>query len=174
MNDDFPTAVPDAIPAAVEPVPENVILTATARQHLCQTGPWIRFFSILMLIGSGFVMLIGILMVLMGFFGGFASQGPLPGVGPMPGGMGIVFMGPVYFLMALLVYILPAIFLFRYSGAIRTLRSSPSPLALEDAMKHQKTFWRYVGIMTSILIALSLLIGIVAGFLAAFMASRSI
>jgi len=174
MDDSSLTPVPDAIPAAMEPVTENVLLTATAQQHLCQTGPWIRFFSILMFVASGFVMLVGILMVLMGFFGRLASSGALQGVGPMPGGIGIVFLGPVYFLMALLVYILPAIFLYRYSGAIKTLRSSLSPLALEDAMKHQRTFWRYVGIMTSIMIALSLLIGIVAGFLAAFMASRSI
>ena len=92
----------------------------------------------------------------------------------MSSGIGMVFLGPVYFLMAILMYILPAIFLYRYSGAIKTLRSSLSALALEDAMKHQKTFWRYVGIMTSIMVALSLLVGIGVGILAGFLATRSL
>ena len=86
MDDNSHTPVPDAIPAAMEPVTENVLLTAAARQHLCQTGPWLRFFSILMLIASGFVMLVGILMVLMGLFGKFAAPGPLQGADPVPVG----------------------------------------------------------------------------------------
>src|SRR5512145_3130344 len=95
MNENPLNPVPESGPAVMETMAGNIALTPAAQQYLNQTGPWIRFFSILMFVVSGFMMLAGVLLVLMGFMGKLASPGPLQGAGPMSGGMGMVFLGPV-------------------------------------------------------------------------------
>ena len=84
MNENPLAPVPDSSPAVMETMAENIVLTPTAQQYLNQTGPWIRFFSILMFVVSGFMMLAGVFMVLMGFMGKFASPGSLRMLGRCP------------------------------------------------------------------------------------------
>ncbi len=68
-----------------------------------------------------------------------------------------------------------AVCLFRYASAIVTLKAQPSAAALEQALKHQRSFWRVVGILTvaGLVVGLAVFVlAIVAGVVAAVMAGR--
>ena len=170
MAENPPTSISESGSAVLGPIPTDVQLTSAAQQHLNQTGPWVRFMSILMFIGSGFMILAGVFIMLLGLVGMSSRFGPM-GTGALPSGVGIL-LGPAYILMSLLVYLFPGLFLSRYASAIRRLRLSQSALALEDALKNQKSFWRYVGIMTAIMLITAVLGVLAAVFIAAFMSMR--
>ena len=124
--------------------PEDVLLTADGRKFLSQTRPWVRFLSIMLFICVAFSLLGALRVMIVTITGGMFNTGneafkALPG-----GGFAI---GLLYLIMAIL-YIPPGIFLSRYASAIRYLESTPASRALERALKFQKSFWRYMGILT--------------------------
>jgi hypothetical protein len=81
---------------------------------------------------------------------------------PLGAGVGIML---VYLVMA--GFQLPAaLFLNRYASRIGTLVDSGSPEDLQQALAAQKSFWRYVGILTLVFICLYVVVIVVAIFAA--------
>ena len=109
---------------------------------LSQTRPWVLFLSIVGFLGAGLMMVVGV-------FGGIAAaMGTMPGMGGMEA---IVFI--VYFAMGLL-YLIPAYFLLRYGLSIGHFVRDPTAERLSEALRAQRSFWRFVGILTAIVLAL--------------------
>jgi hypothetical protein len=79
-------------------------------------------------------------------------------------GMEFVVMGFFYFFLALL-YLPPAVFLWQYARAIQSLERSPSSEALEGALKHQRSFWRYIGILFAVFLILGVFSTVLVLFL---------
>jgi vacuolar-type H+-ATPase subunit I/STV1 len=148
-------------------------LTPLAHDYLDQTRPWVRFMSIVVFVMSGLMVLLGIAMLAVSVFGGFASRDTgAPGVlgGVMVGGL----LALLYVALAF-VYVAPGLYLARYASAIKRLKTNFDPGTLEDALKHQKSFWRFVGILTAIGLVLSvvgMVLAVVVGVIAAAMAAR--
>jgi hypothetical protein len=120
--------------------PEGV--GSTTLGYLKETKPWVRLFSVLGFIGSAFLVIAALLMMVGAGFLGEEMQGAI-GVG----------MGLAYLLFALL-YIMPSLFLWRYASAIQTLLSSRRTADLDEALKQQKSFWRFLGIITAVLLCI--------------------
>lgn len=150
IGPDYPTTAP------VPPAPE-VTLTENAQLYLDQTRPWARFISVMIFITVGFTALAAFAVAAIGLVSSVAP--PFMGSAEKINAVGAVLLGLFYMLMAVL-YVPPGIFLSRYASGIRNLRDNPSALALEDLIKQQKSFWRYIGILS--LIALVVCIVIVA------------
>lgn len=128
------------------PPPIGVAVTAATIEHLRRAKPWVRFFAVMCFIGSALLVVFGLLFAVMGsalpsMFGGSGS----PGVG--------IGVGIAYLLLALL-YIFPGLYLWRYANAIDSLVQHPQSLTLEEAMKHQTAFWRFVGILSAVMISI--------------------
>jgi hypothetical protein len=70
-----------------------------------------------------------------------------------------------------LLYFFPALFLGRYASRIGNLAASSRTEDLENALDAQKSFWKFMGILTSIVLVLYLLLIIVAIIGGAFAAS---
>ncbi|MDP2877579.1 MAG: DUF4339 domain-containing protein [Holophaga sp.] len=116
---------------------------------LRQTKPWVRLLAVLGFIGIG-LMLVGSFAML--------ALGSSFGKG-LPAGFGFGMM-LAYMLMAGIQ--LPAVlFLNRYASRIASLVNSNSPSDLEEALSAQKSFWRYIGILTLILLCIYALIFVV-------------
>jgi len=64
-----------------------------------------------------------------------------------------VVMGLVYLVLSLL-YLIPSIKLWKYGSAIYRLLSTNSIADLENAMEQQRSFWKFVGIMIIIMLAI--------------------
>lgn len=132
--------------------------TSTVIELLSQTRPWVLFLSIVAFICSG-------LMVVGGFIGGLAMLA----LGSRGGG-GLVIM--VVYPIIGLVYFFPALYLFRFSQSIRDLRDSHDVAHLENALSAQKSFWRFAGIVTAVVLTLYAAIIVIAA-LAAFIGAMS-
>ena len=118
-----------------------------AASMLRQTKPWVRFISVLMFICSGFMILGGLFMLV----GGAAMTGAGGNPGMAAAGFGAV-VGGIYIAMALL-YIVPAIFLWRYADQIARFDRDRSSGRLATALEAQKSFWKFVGIAALIMLA---------------------
>jgi hypothetical protein len=149
-------------------------LTPLAQQYLDQTRPWVRFMSVMIFVSAGLMALVGISMLLVVVLGGFRAVGD-GGPGPLASAAGFGVMALVYVLLAF-VYVAPGMYLSRYASAIKRLKANATAGGLEDTLKHQKSFWRFVGILTAIglvVAAVVAVLGILAGVIAALMAGRS-
>jgi uncharacterized protein involved in cysteine biosynthesis len=130
-------------------------VTPLMGQYAVQMKPWIRFISVLTFICSGLMIIVGLAVALIGTLAGAIAR-------ETPGAMGLgliggAFLGGIYMLIGL-VYLAPAVFLNRTASAIKRMQTGDPTSALEDVLKNQKSFWRFVGILT--------LVGIVLGVLA--------
>lgn len=144
-------------------IPAEISLSATAQQYLDQTRPWVIFFAVMVFVAAGFMFLGGLGAAALGLLGGMAGPGERSIIGPIMQGM---FYG------AMAVFYIPAgILLCRYAGAIKLLRTDRSAAVLEHALRNERAFWRYCGILTAIAIVLTILIVIAAILFAAFLSA---
>ena len=136
----------------------NIPITPLMIDHLRATKPWVRFISIVSFIMAGFMVLGGLAMILMST----ATPGMANfGFGPL--------IGVLYILLAGL-YIGPAYFLHQFASSIGNLMEGGGDVALEAALGSQKSFWRFAGITTLVVIciyALFIVFAILFGMMSA-------
>ncbi|RPI23290.1 MAG: DUF4339 domain-containing protein [Acidobacteria bacterium] len=114
---------------------------------LAKTRPWVRLLAILAMIGC-------VLMVLFGLAG--LVMGIVTGGGGLTGA-GIGAAALLAYLVAA-AFILPmGLFLNRYAKGIRALQLSGQAEDLERALLAQKSYWKYLGVLTLVGIVLSIL-----------------
>ena len=148
------------------------------------TKPWVQFLSVMIWIGAIFMILAGLLMMVFGMAGpAMAQSEPLniPEIyepdyssagfaasAPMGGGINFI-IGLVYMALALL-YIYPATRLWKYGDRIGKLITTRDVVCLEDALEAQRSFWKFVGVITLIMIVLQVMafgFAVVGGIVAA-------
>jgi len=149
MNPYTPPAAAYGAPYAASPshgaAPTEAV-TELAIESLRQTRPWVLFLSVLAFLGSGFMLLAGIGMTIVGLV---ASKGQgfqsLIGLAYIPFG---------------LVYVYPAVKMWAYGSAISRLSMSRSTSDLEAALVQQKHIWKFLGIAAIVMIIVyALMIG---------------
>ena len=115
---------------------------------LDQTKPWVLFLSILGFIGSGFAALGAMVWGAMAmFFSDFSGGlGAIMGITALTGAGGAV------------LYFFASYHLFTYSSEISKFLRTKESLDLERALTAQKSFWKLVGIVTAVVLALYLLL----------------
>jgi hypothetical protein len=143
--------------------PTGQLITPQMIEALRKTKPWVRMFSILGFIGSALILL-GALVVMVG-----GAVGGVMGRSMGLGAAGGILVGLLYGLMALL-YIFPSLFLFRYASAIASMLSEDTARGMESALNAQKSFWRFTGILTVVVLciyAVVLVFVVIAAIIAA-------
>lgn len=134
-------------------------VSAVSLEHLRNTKPWVRLLSVMGFIGSALLVIVALAMMVGSSFMGEQFSGAM-GVG----------LGVAYLLFALF-YIYPSVCLWRYANSIQALLSTRRTVDLETALGQQKSFWRFVGILTAVILviyALIFVVAIVAGAIGAF------
>jgi len=121
---------------------------------LADTRPWLRL--MLGLIVTGIVLMAVAMLGL-----GVLSLGPRgrPGVAAFGVLIPLLFIG--------LIYAPPAVYIARAANGIRRLQAGGGWSALEDALRSQKSLWKYIGILTLVIIAmyaLAFVLAKVSGF----------
>ena len=162
MNDEVdPYRAPETEAGAEEAHPlEGANITTTMVDHLRETRPWVRFIATLGFVYLGIIILMGVGSAAAMLF----SPGGLPGVGPLLAG-GVVYIGVAVF------GFFPVLYLHRYAVSLKRLLAEGGTKTLEEAMRHQRSFWKFIGIVYAVilgLVALGLVGVIVAGILSAF------
>jgi hypothetical protein len=119
--------------------------------QLDRTRPWVRLIGVLMIIGCVFIVLAGIFMMVMG---------GMPGMGEGMDSFTGMGLGVIYLLMAILYYF-PAVYLLRYGSAIKHMQGRANTRLIEEALRHQASFWRFVGILAAaMLVIYALILGV--------------
>ena len=127
------------------PPDPGVDLQAIGSQ-LQRTQPWVRFLSIMGFVAAG-------LMIVAGLVGG--------GVGAASGSPEMIVLLFLYPLMGVL-YIYPSLCLLRFANSIRTFQHAPTAQNLEAALDAQRSFWKFVGIITIVSICATILMFVLA------------
>lgn len=123
-------------------------VSAIAVSHLQKTKPWVRLFSVMLFLSA--LMILGVSAAMVIFSAQVAAlvQQSNQGGPPMPIAS-LVGAGIFYGAMSL-IYIYPAVKLWRYANRIRDLVADPVSSRLEAALDQQRGFWLYVGVWTII------------------------
>jgi hypothetical protein len=124
-----PTAVDQAPAASVSTaVPDTIVAL------LAQTRPWVKLISVLTFISLPllFLMAVGLTLAT-----GLRTAGTF-----------------IPLIIPLLVYVPAALFLWRYARSIRLLQNGGGQAALESALSSQKSFWKYLGILACVMMAI--------------------
>jgi hypothetical protein len=133
----------------------GVTVTGSMIDSLRTTKPWAKFLAILGFVGVGFMILFGVAFII------FANMFSQQKDGPPP------FMGFFYILFSVL-YFVPAFYLYKYSSSIGSFLKSNGAIDLESALSHQKSFWKFTGIVALIGMVLGVL-GIAAAIIVPIM-----
>ena len=131
-------------------------LTAIA-EALRETRPWVKFLAVLGYIGAGLSVLLGFFTMATGLVSGALRSGPLGGLTPLLGLFYIAFGA---------VYAVPSTLLWRYGASISNFVERGELEALVDPIVRQKSFWRFAGIMTVVMLvvyAFAIVGGIIIG-----------
>ncbi|QOV89390.1 DUF4339 domain-containing protein [Humisphaera borealis] len=121
---------------------------------LVETKPWVRLFSVLLFIAVGIMGLAGLIQLL-GVVG-FASSSRRGG-----GVAALGLLSVVGTVLLSLLYFFPAMYLGRYASRIADLSRSRRQSDLEAAMEAQKSYWKFIGILTLIVIVIYAIVFVV-------------
>ncbi|WP_294818545.1 DUF5362 family protein [uncultured Flavobacterium sp.] len=135
-------------------------LTSLAKEYLTETAKWAKFLSIMGFIFLGF-MLLGALSM-------FALGSSIDNFGG--GGFGTAFgafAGVLYLLVALL-YFFPVLYLYKFATKARTALYGNNSQELTAALENLKSHYKFVGILTIVILAFYVLM-IFIGILGAAM-----
>ena len=110
----------------------------TVIELLAQTRPWVILFSVLGFIGTAIIVCAAAVQAADGMGRGDPSAAG--------GAMGMLLVAVVYFF--------PSLNLARFAARIGDLRSWHRQADLEAALREQKSFWKFCGIVTSLLLVL--------------------
>ena len=129
-----------------------------AQTYLRETKQWAKFLAILGFIFVGLIVL-----------GAFAMTAVFPsggGYGDFPSAL----IGIIYFLLAVL-YFFPVLYLYKFSSHMDKALAGKSPVDLNAAFKNLKSHYRFLGILTIIIIAfyvLAIVFGVIMGMSSMF------
>ncbi|GMO26100.1 MAG: hypothetical protein Ta2B_06100 [Termitinemataceae bacterium] len=143
-------------------------LSDNAIAHLKDASPWIRFLAIVGYIGCGFMVLVGIVMLIVGAATANLDFPDLSefAYGTMLEGILKSFTGIIgfFYIGSAVIAFFPAKFLWTFGSKLRNFIQSNSANELELALKNNKSFWKYTGILTIVslaIIPITFIIGII-------------
>lgn len=125
---------------------QGVMFTAPMSRALGEARPWVAFLSVLGFITAGMMGVGGIGVIL-----GASLLGDELG-----GGFGVA--GGVLYLAFGLLYLFPALHLNRYARSIKSGLANADPQNLEAAFSHERSFWKFLGILSVIGLAITALV----------------
>jgi hypothetical protein len=140
-----------------QPIFENSGLDETAKAYLLETAKWTKFLAVIMMVfmGLGFIgMTIGLLS------GNLTSEYNSEFIG---GGF-ILF----FYLLCIGLYIYPVLALYNFSTSIKSGIETNNRELVNEGLRHQKSMFKYLGIVMIIVLVLYGLIflfGILAAML---------
>ena len=145
MGQDLPE--PPEIPSTG--VDKNRAVLNHIMNSLRATKPWTRLLSILGFIGTGLTVIVGLGIIL-----GRDFLPMPPDVPPL------IFVG-VFYILTSVLYLVPSIWLSKYSSAIASFLEGGDSVQLGNAIAYQKSFWKFVGILVLVSIVF-MIVGIIA------------
>lgn len=135
-----------------------------AHSYLSETARWAKFLAIVGFVTCGIIAIVAFIVGPLLYSTTFAS---LPTSGNGLGAIGGAMVTFLYLAIAVL-YFFPCLFLFHFSVRLKAALRDNDQVRLTSSLKSQKTLFKYVGIMTIIVLSLYAVVLVVAVIAAAF------
>ena len=117
-------------------------LSTDNRFDLREAATWAKFLAIV-----GFVFIgLGVL--------GIFSFGAIMASSPVGGMAGMSSLIMVFYILILLIYFLPILYLFRFATKIKSAVNSNSQMDMDTAFSNLKAHYKFLGILTAIILGL--------------------
>ncbi len=134
--------------------------------YLDTTRKWTMFFAILGFVVMGILLILGL--VAGSFLTSFTSKmSGMEGMEGMEGASAAGGIASIFIFIGILIfaviYFFPLFYLFRFSRHTKNAVANLDAQELELGLKNLKSYWRYIGILTIIVLAFYLIVLIVAG-----------
>jgi hypothetical protein len=159
-----PYQSPETNVSAVKPMLCSGTVTPAMRNYLKGASGWMRFLGIVGFISCGFMVLAGGFMALLpALFMRMHEFDAEELIADLPGALGAM-SGFIYIALAALTFF-PAFFLYKAGARIRDYMRTDADSDLEEALRNNRIFWKFLGIITIIsmaLIPVTIIGGIVA------------
>ena len=170
-----PYQSPGTVPAPVKPQANQGILTETMLVYLKGASPWLRFIGILGFIGAGITALWGVLFFVLGSVMAqiWSSIPGFESVSKISGSMGAAFgaLAALIIIGAAVITFILSRYLYRFGTMIRSYLGEGREHDLELAFKSNKSFWKFIGIIYIVYLAiipLTIIISAVVAIASAF------
>jgi hypothetical protein len=131
--------------------------------YLETTRKWTMFFAILGFVVIGILLILGL--VAGSFLTAFTSRmSGMEGIegSSAVGGITSIFVF-IFILIFAVIYFFPLFYLFRFSRFTKNAVANLDAQQLELGLKNLKSYWKYIGVFTIIVLAVYLLVLIIAG-----------
>ena len=135
----------------------------SSRAHLAEAAKWAKFLAII-----GFVMC-GLIIVLSFFIGALFSTSMSRYGDSAAFGSGFGIIMTIVYLSFGVLYFFPCLFLFRFANNMIVALNSNEQITLNRSFQNLKIMFRYVGILTIIVLALYIIVFVFGILGAAFM-----
>ena len=135
----------------------------SSRAHLAEAAKWAKFLAIV-----GFVMC-GLIIVLSFFIGALFSTSMSRYGDSAAFGSGFGIIMTIVYLSFGVLYFFPCLFLFRFANNMIVALNSNEQITLNRSFQNLKIMFRYVGILTIIVLALYIIVFVFGILGAAFM-----
>lgn len=133
--------------AAQESAAMPAVITDVMVEEMRQMAPWMTFLSILGFVGTGFLLIVGLVLF---FMSSLLSSLHIPS-----------FMGLIYLVMAVIIFF-PYLYLYKSAESYRGFIQRGDADSVEEALSLQKKFWRYLGILAIIYFGMIILVMLMA------------
>lgn len=143
----------------------SLTIDPVIKSHLYETARWGKFLAILGFIVCVLVVLVGLFFGT--FFNALVSRSEVSYEGNISSGS-FGAMAAVFYIIIAVIYFFPCLFLFRFSTKMKTALNGNEQTDLTLAFQNLKSLFRYVGVITVIILAIYLVIFLLAILGAAF------
>lgn len=133
---------------------------APAREHLSETARWGRFLAIVGFIMCGLVLIGGIFMATL--MNRVSSMEDELGARGAAASKISASLAMFFYILFALLYFFPCLYLYRFSQSLRTALNGNGQEELNNAFFNLKRMFRYVGILTVIILCIYALAIIIA------------
>ncbi len=134
----------------------QINIPAQSINDLLETGKWTKFLSILGFVFVGFMVIAAFFMgTILSGIGGEESAMPFPG-----------FMFGILYLFLAGVYFFPILYLFKFSTNIKKALTTNDSKGFNLAISNLKSHYKFIGILTVIMLALYAFIFVGTGLVA--------
>ena len=122
----------------------DLVIDAASAGNVKESAMWAKFLGIVGFIYSG---LISVMAVFMGWF--FQKMMPQAIVATEATAIGGIFIGLVYFVMAVVMFFL-SLYLFKFGSKAQAAIKGNDQESLAESLKNLKYYFRFVGVVTLI------------------------
>lgn len=120
------------------------------KAHLAEAARWAKFLAIIGFIICGLIVLAGLFVG--SFMSVFSSRYGANPYNDFPAGPGFTAAMTVYYIVIALIYFFPNLFLFRFATKMKTALASNNQEILNSSFQNLKATFRYLGIVTLIMV----------------------